>query len=161
MILHDIHGDSLGFDVLLHKQPFGVGTIFFVISHRSCSFKSKVTLAFQERKLDAPSNLSSNLRQAITISRSAKELPCAYFVQHQKLNSFSYANCYATAQQATQHFCSEIFFCPDLLPAAQTFCCCPDMLPDEISLIRMIKIFATVLLLQRADLILWGFLDAF
>jgi hypothetical protein len=31
----------------------------------------------------------------------------------------------------------------------------------EISLIRMIKIFATVLLLWRADLIHWGFLDAF
>jgi len=31
----------------------------------------------------------------------------------------------------------------------------------EISLIRPIKIFATILLLLRADLILWGFLDAF
>jgi hypothetical protein len=31
----------------------------------------------------------------------------------------------------------------------------------EISLIRLIKIFATVLLLWRADLIHWGFLDAF
>jgi hypothetical protein len=31
----------------------------------------------------------------------------------------------------------------------------------EISLIRLIKIFATILLLLRADLILWGFLDAF
>jgi hypothetical protein len=32
---------------------------------------------------------------------------------------------------------------------------------DEISLIQLIKIFATILLLLRADLILWGFLDAF
>jgi hypothetical protein len=32
---------------------------------------------------------------------------------------------------------------------------------SEISLIRLIKIFATVLLLWRADLIHWGFLDAF
>jgi hypothetical protein len=31
----------------------------------------------------------------------------------------------------------------------------------EISLIRLIKIFATILLLQHADLIHWGFLDAF
>jgi hypothetical protein len=31
----------------------------------------------------------------------------------------------------------------------------------EISLIRLIKIFATVLMLWRADLIHWGFLDAF
>jgi hypothetical protein len=31
----------------------------------------------------------------------------------------------------------------------------------EISLIRLIKIFATVLLFQRTDLIHWGFLDAF
>jgi hypothetical protein len=31
----------------------------------------------------------------------------------------------------------------------------------EISLIRLIKIFATVLMLCRADLIHWGFLDAF
>jgi hypothetical protein len=31
----------------------------------------------------------------------------------------------------------------------------------EISLIRLIKIFSTILLLLRADLILWGFLDAF
>jgi hypothetical protein len=31
----------------------------------------------------------------------------------------------------------------------------------EISLIRLIKIFATVLLLWRANLIHWGFLDAF
>jgi hypothetical protein len=32
---------------------------------------------------------------------------------------------------------------------------------NEISLIRLIKIFATVLLLWRVDLIHWGFLDAF
>jgi hypothetical protein len=32
---------------------------------------------------------------------------------------------------------------------------------SEISLIRLIKIFATVLMLWRADLIHWGFLDAF
>jgi hypothetical protein len=32
---------------------------------------------------------------------------------------------------------------------------------DEISLIRLIKIFATILLLRRVDLIHWGFLDAF
>jgi hypothetical protein len=32
---------------------------------------------------------------------------------------------------------------------------------DEISLIRLIKIFATVLMLWRTDLIHWGFLDAF
>jgi hypothetical protein len=31
----------------------------------------------------------------------------------------------------------------------------------EISLTRLIKIFATVLMLSRADLIHWGFLDAF
>jgi len=31
----------------------------------------------------------------------------------------------------------------------------------EISLIRLIKIFATVLILWCADLIHWGFLDAF
>jgi hypothetical protein len=32
---------------------------------------------------------------------------------------------------------------------------------SEISLIRLIKIFATVLMLWHADLIHWGFLDAF
>jgi hypothetical protein len=36
-----------------------------------------------------------------------------------------------------------------------------DLPTYEISLIRLIKIFATVLLLWRADLIHWGFLDAF
>jgi hypothetical protein len=37
----------------------------------------------------------------------------------------------------------------------------PKQVKSEISLIRLIKIFATILLLLRADLIHWGFLDAF
>jgi hypothetical protein len=53
----------------------------------------------------------------------------------------------------------EMFISPDLRFHLQGIDA-PDA-ASEISLIRLIKIFATVLLLQRADLIHWGFLDAF
>jgi hypothetical protein len=79
---------SLGFDALLSRVTFsaasvGVGTTFSTISQRSCTFKNKVTLAFQDRRLDAPSNWSSNLRLAVAISRSEqKSLLCEYSFKH-------------------------------------------------------------------------------
>jgi hypothetical protein len=51
-------------------------------------------------------------------------------------------------------YVSILFLCNDLISKVA-------LLLSEISLIQLIKIFATVLRLWCADLIHWGFLDAF
>ena len=54
-----------------------------------------------------------------------------------------------------------IFVVVDRLTKFAHFFAIPTDYKAEISLIRLIKICATVLLFQRTDLIHWGFLDAF
>jgi hypothetical protein len=58
-------------------------------------------------------------------------------------------------------FHSKTFTCLDGDGKHSTMKGVPRPISIEISLIQLIKIFATILLLQHADLIHWGFLDAF
>ena len=83
---------------------FGLGTTLSTISQRSCSL---VTLAFQDRKLDTPSNMFSTLRHVDAILRS-DDLPW----NQPYYRNYTCTNPYAPCKTVTRICTLPIFIWP-------------------------------------------------